>query len=206
MGEQFNGVAIGIPMISEQVVARSVPARSPVQSFSRNPVLGAKANAGNYHIEIGYERTYSLDTEDFVPVIDAVADSSCDVLFLCSYLDDSVSLVRTISAHRYRPTLVGGAMIGLQNTAVKAALGSLLNGFVTTNTGCRYPRWRFRVFRSCSPRTRVAPLTQASTCSGTTWRRWPMPSCRSSPKPSKRPVVLMTPNCRSTPAARCFTP
>lgn len=98
--------------------------------FSRNPVLGAKVNAEKYNIEIGYEATYPLDTKDFVPVIDAVADSNCDVLFLCSYLDDSVSLVRTISTHRYRPKLVGGAMIGPQNTAVKTVLGPLLNGFV----------------------------------------------------------------------------
>ncbi|WP_199254656.1 amino acid ABC transporter substrate-binding protein [Mycolicibacterium mengxianglii] len=99
--------------------------------FSRNPILGAKDNAQKYGIEIVYEDTYPLTTEDFVPVIDAVADSGCDVLFLCSYLNDSIGLVRTISAHRFRPKLVGGAMIGPQNATVKTSLGPLLNGFVT---------------------------------------------------------------------------
>ena len=54
----------------------------------------------------------------------------CDVLFLCSYLDDSVGLVRAIREHWFRPKLVGGAMIGPQNTDIKVALGPLLNGFV----------------------------------------------------------------------------
>ncbi|MCV7061633.1 amino acid ABC transporter substrate-binding protein [Mycolicibacterium vaccae] len=98
--------------------------------FSRNPVLGARANAQKYGIEIVHEATYPLDTEDFGPVLDAVADSRCDVLFLCSYLDDSIRLVRAISAHRFRPKMVGGAMIGPQNAEVRAALGPLLNGFV----------------------------------------------------------------------------
>jgi len=98
--------------------------------FARNPILGAKANAKKYGIEVVHEATYPLTTEDFVPVIDAIADSGCDVLFLCSYLDDSIRLVRTISAHPFRPKMVGGAMIGPQNTAVKTTLGPLLNGFV----------------------------------------------------------------------------
>lgn len=98
--------------------------------FAHNPVLGAKSNAEKYGIAVVHEATYPLTTEDFVPVIDAVAESGCDVLFLCSYLDDSISLVRTISAHRFRPKMVGGAMIGPQNTAVKTTLGPLLNGFV----------------------------------------------------------------------------
>ena len=98
--------------------------------FSRNPVLGAKANSGKYGFQIVHEATYPLTTEDFVPVIDAVAESGCDLLFLCSYLADSIGLVRTIHAHPFRPKMVGGAMIGPQNTAVKTALGPLLNGFV----------------------------------------------------------------------------
>ena len=98
--------------------------------FSRNPVLGAKANAEKYGFRIVHEATYPLTTEDFAPVIDAVAESGCDLLFLCSYLADSIGLVRTIHAHPFRPKMVGGAMIGPQNTAVKTALGPLLNGFV----------------------------------------------------------------------------
>ena len=98
--------------------------------FSRNPILGAKANSEKYGFQIVHEATYPLTTEDFVSVIDAAAESGCDLLFLCSYLADSIGLVRTIHAHRFRPKMVGGAMIGPQNTAVKTTLGPLLNGFV----------------------------------------------------------------------------
>jgi branched-chain amino acid transport system substrate-binding protein len=98
--------------------------------FSRNPVLGAKANSEKYGFQIVHEATYPLTTEDFVPVIDAVAESGCDLLFLCSYLADSIGLVRTIHAHPFRPKMVGAGMIGPQNTAVKTALGPMLNGFV----------------------------------------------------------------------------
>jgi branched-chain amino acid transport system substrate-binding protein len=98
--------------------------------FSRNPIRGAKANSAKYGFQIVHEATYSLTTEDFKPVIDAVAKSDCDLLFLCSYLNDSIGLVRAIHAHTFRPKMVGGGMIGPQNTAVKTALGALLNGFV----------------------------------------------------------------------------
>jgi branched-chain amino acid transport system substrate-binding protein len=59
-----------------------------------------------------------------------VAASDCDLLFLCSYLADSIGLVRAIRRHAFRPKMVGGAMIGPQNTEVKTTLGPELNGFV----------------------------------------------------------------------------
>jgi len=111
--------------------------------FSRNPILGAKANAKKYEFKIVREATYSLTTVDFTPVIDAVAESNCDLLFLCSYLADSIGLVRTIHAHPFRPKMVGGGMIGPQNTAVKTTLGPLLNGFVNYEYWQPVPKMMF---------------------------------------------------------------
>ncbi|MBR1223166.1 amino acid ABC transporter substrate-binding protein [Bradyrhizobium sp. U87765 SZCCT0131] len=111
--------------------------------FSRNPIAGAKANAAKHRFTIVHEATYPLTTKDFAPVVDAVAASRCDLLFLCSYLNDSVSLVRAIRAHLFRPKMVGAAMIGPQNTAVKAVLGSLLNGFVNYEYWAPVPRMMF---------------------------------------------------------------
>jgi branched-chain amino acid transport system substrate-binding protein len=73
--------------------------------FSRNPVLGAKANSEKHGFRIAHEAIYPLTTENFEPFIDAVAKSGCDLLFLCSYLADSIGLVRAISAHRFRPKM-----------------------------------------------------------------------------------------------------
>jgi branched-chain amino acid transport system substrate-binding protein len=64
--------------------------------FSRNPIRGAKANAAKYGFEIVHETTYPLTTTDFAPLLDAVAASQGDLLFLCSYLADSIGLVKAI--------------------------------------------------------------------------------------------------------------
>jgi len=98
--------------------------------FARNPLNGARANAERYGLAVVHEQTYPLDTADFSSILDAVAASECDVLFLCSYLADSVGLIRALRAHAFRPKMVGGGMIGPQNTSVKTALGPLLNGVV----------------------------------------------------------------------------
>lgn len=111
--------------------------------FSRNPILGAKANAKKYGFRVVHETTYPLTTGNFRPVIDAVAESNCDLLFLCSYLDDSIGLVRAIHAHSFRPKMVGAGMIGPQNTAVKTALGPLLNGFVNYEYWAPVPKMMF---------------------------------------------------------------
>jgi branched-chain amino acid transport system substrate-binding protein len=111
--------------------------------FSRNPILGAKANAERYGFQIVHEATYPLTTDNFAPVIDAVAESNCDLLFLCSYLDDSIGLVRAIHAHPFRPKMVGAGMIGPQNTAVKTTLGPLLNGFVNYEYWQPVPKMMF---------------------------------------------------------------
>ncbi|KQW97152.1 branched-chain amino acid ABC transporter substrate-binding protein [Massilia sp. Root418] len=99
-------------------------------AFSRNPIRGAKKNAAKYGFKVVHEAVYPLSTKDFKPVMDAVAASQCDLLFICSYLQDSIDLVKAVHAHSYRPKMVGASMIGPQNALVKAALGPLLNGFV----------------------------------------------------------------------------
>jgi branched-chain amino acid transport system substrate-binding protein len=115
--------------------------------FSRNPVLGAKANAEKHGLRIVHEATYPLTTENFMPVIDAVAESDCDLLFLCSYLADSVGLVQAIHAHRFRPSMVGGAMIGPQNTSIRTTLGPLLNGLVNYEYWAPVPKMMFHGVR-----------------------------------------------------------
>jgi branched-chain amino acid transport system substrate-binding protein len=111
--------------------------------FSPNTIRGAKANAKKYGFNIVHEATYPLTTKDFTPVIDAVAESNCDLLFLCSYLADSIGLARTIHAHRFRPKMVGGGMIGPQNTAVKTTLGPLLHGLVNYEYWQPVPKMMF---------------------------------------------------------------
>nr|WP_208112366.1 amino acid ABC transporter substrate-binding protein [Pedobacter metabolipauper] len=111
--------------------------------FSRNPVIGARENAAKYGMRIIHEQTYSLATTDFEPIINQLKEINADILFLCSYLEDSKGLIRAIHNSDYRPKMVGGAMIGPQSAAVKTELGPLLNGFVNYEYWMPVPKMNF---------------------------------------------------------------
>jgi branched-chain amino acid transport system substrate-binding protein len=98
--------------------------------FSKGPVAGANEHASRHGIRVLSEERYPLATADFTPLISKLKPSSIDILFLCSYLNDSAGLLRAIDKVGLKPKLVGGAMIGPQNGSIKAELGPLLNGLV----------------------------------------------------------------------------
>lgn len=111
--------------------------------FAKNPILGAKANAEKYGFRVVHESTYPLTTGDFSTIIDDVARSNCDLLFICSYLHDSIGLIRAIHASSFRPKMVGASMIGPQSAAARAVLGPLLNGFVNYEYWAPVPSMMF---------------------------------------------------------------
>ncbi|WP_192348577.1 amino acid ABC transporter substrate-binding protein [Algoriphagus sp. Y33] len=111
--------------------------------FSKNPVIGAKENAEKYGFQVVYQETYPLSTEDFTSLIDRVQATNADLFFICSYLKDSIGLVRAIHKSDYRPKMVGGAMIGPQSASVKTELGPLLNGFVNYEYWMPVPKMDF---------------------------------------------------------------
>jgi branched-chain amino acid transport system substrate-binding protein len=98
--------------------------------FSKGPVAGAKEHASRYGFKILSEDRYPLATADFAPLISQLSVQNPDILFLCSYLNDSAGLLRAIDKVGLKPKIVGGAMIGPQNGSIKAELGPLLNGLV----------------------------------------------------------------------------
>lgn len=97
--------------------------------FTKNPIAGARANAARCGLEVVSETKYSLATQDFAAVLKEMGGRP-DVLFLCSYLNDSVGLIRAIAESDLGPQLVGGAMIGPQSTAVQSQVGPEINGIV----------------------------------------------------------------------------
>jgi len=103
--------------------------------FGRNAADGARENAKAAGIKIVYERTYPPGTTDFSPIIRAVQASKPDLLVVCSYPLDSVGILRALKETGFEPKLAGGAMVGLQSTALKQQLGPLLNGIVN------YEKW-----------------------------------------------------------------
>jgi branched-chain amino acid transport system substrate-binding protein len=99
-------------------------------AFSKNPIAGARANAAELGIEVLSEFKYSLTTEDYSDVVKAQTETSPDILFLCSYINDSIGLLQAVGKTGIEPMLVGGAMIGPQSSTVQEQLGPLLNGIV----------------------------------------------------------------------------
>jgi branched-chain amino acid transport system substrate-binding protein len=98
--------------------------------FSKGPVQGAKAHADKHGFKVVSDARYPLSATDLAPFIRDLKPINPDILFLCSYLNDSVGLLRAIDQVGLEPKMVGGSMIGPQNGSIKAQLGPLLNGLV----------------------------------------------------------------------------
>ena len=64
----------------------------------------------------------------------AIQAANPDVVTVCSYPLDSVGIVKSVNELNYKPKMIGGAMVGLQATAIKRQLGPLLNGWVNYET------------------------------------------------------------------------
>ena len=52
-------------------------------------------------------------------------------------------MVKTINEIGFKPKMIGGAMVGLQATALKAQLGPMLNGFVNYDFWLPVPKMQF---------------------------------------------------------------
>jgi branched-chain amino acid transport system substrate-binding protein len=111
--------------------------------FARNASDGARENANAAGLKIVYDKSYPPNTADFAPVVRAIQATSPDVVVICSYPAESVSIVRAINEIGFRPKMIGGAMVGLQATALKTQLGPLLNGFTNFDFWLPVPRMNF---------------------------------------------------------------
>jgi branched-chain amino acid transport system substrate-binding protein len=98
--------------------------------FSLSPAQGAQENLARQGMRVIWEGKYPLSTNDFSPYMEDLKRVNPDVIFFCSYINDSIGLIKAMHAAGLMPKLVGGAMIGPQNGVVKAELGPLLNGLV----------------------------------------------------------------------------
>src|SRR5579862_8138548 len=71
--------------------------------FSRSPVQGAKAHADRHGFTVVSEALYPLSATDLVAFIRGLEAVSPDIRFLCSYLNDSVALIRALNGARLEP-------------------------------------------------------------------------------------------------------
>jgi branched-chain amino acid transport system substrate-binding protein len=111
--------------------------------FSKSPVQGAKAHADEHGFKVVSDVRYPLAVADLAAFIRELKPINPDILFLCSYLNDSATLLRAIDEVGLEPKMVGGAMIGPQNGSIKAQLGPLLNGLVNYEYWLPVPKMMF---------------------------------------------------------------
>ncbi|KRD58787.1 branched-chain amino acid ABC transporter substrate-binding protein [Flavobacterium sp. Root935] len=128
---------------SQNPKPNTVALLSAEAEFSKNPIIGAIENAATYGLQIVHQQTYPLSTTDFSSIIDEIEKIGADILFICSYLKDSIGLIKAIKNSTYRPKMVGGAMIGPQSALVKTELGAFLNGFVNYEYWAPVPEMNF---------------------------------------------------------------
>jgi branched-chain amino acid transport system substrate-binding protein len=113
------------------------------QEYSHNAADGARENAKKAGLKVLYDKSYPPTTTDFSPIVRAVQATSPDVFVIASYPPDSVGMVRAIREVGLTPKLVGGGMVGLQSTSIKALLGPLLNGIVNYDFWLPGPKMYF---------------------------------------------------------------
>lgn len=111
--------------------------------FSVNASDGALVNAKNHNLNVVYNRRYPPNTTDFTPIVRAIAATNPDLVVVCSYPPDSVGMVRAVNELNFKPKMIGGAMVGLQNTSIKAQLGPLLNGWTNYDFWLPVPKMNF---------------------------------------------------------------
>ena len=113
------------------------------QEFSRNAADGARENAKAANLRVVYDRTYPPSTADFAPIVRAIQAGNPDLVVVCSYPPDSVGIVRAVNEIGFKPKAIGGAMVGLQATAIKTQLGPLLNGWMNYDFWLPVPKMEF---------------------------------------------------------------
>jgi branched-chain amino acid transport system substrate-binding protein len=111
--------------------------------FAVNAADGALVNAKKHNLNVAYNRRYPPNTTDFAPIVRAIAATNPDLVVVCSYPPDSVGMVRAVNELNFKPKMIGGGMVGLQNTSIKAQLGPLLNGWTNYDFWLPVPKMNF---------------------------------------------------------------
>jgi branched-chain amino acid transport system substrate-binding protein len=122
----------GFFKIGQGVGAKTVAFIASDQEFAQNLCNGARGIVKNQNLKSVYEQNYPPTTVDFSSMIRAVRSTRPDMVFVCSYPNDSVAIVRAVNEIGVGDSvkLFGGGMVGLQFTPIMESLGSMLNGII----------------------------------------------------------------------------
>jgi len=119
-----------------KVGAKTVAILAADNDFAQNLANGARALAKKGGIKAVYDQNYPPATTDFSSLIRAIRAAKPEMVFVMSYPNDSVAIVRAVNEIGLgsQVQIFGGGMVGLQFTPIMASLGSLLNGVLNYNS------------------------------------------------------------------------
>jgi branched-chain amino acid transport system substrate-binding protein len=128
----------------QKLGAKTIAILAADQEFAQNLANGARELAKKGGLKIVYDQNYPPTTVDFSSMIRAIRAAKPDMVFVMSYPNDSVAIVRAVNEIGVGESvkIFGGGMVGLQFTPNMVSLGSLLNGITNYNSyvpGMKYP-------------------------------------------------------------------
>ena len=134
----------GFFAIGQKQGAKTVAFLAADNEFAQNLANGARELAKKAGLQTVYNQNYPPATTDFSSLIRGVRAAKPDMVFVMSYPNDSVAIVRAVNEIGVGDSvkLFGGGMVGLQYTPIMESLGSSLNGIVNYNSyvpGIKYP-------------------------------------------------------------------
>jgi branched-chain amino acid transport system substrate-binding protein len=121
---------------AQKVGAKSIAFLAADQEFAQNLANGARELAKKAGMQVVYNQNYPPATVDFSSMIRAIRAAKPDIVYVMSYPNDSVAIVRAVNEIGVGDSvkLFGGGMVGLQFTPIMESLGSSLNGIVNYNS------------------------------------------------------------------------
>jgi branched-chain amino acid transport system substrate-binding protein len=124
--------------------AKTVAILAADNDFAQNLANGARTLAGKGGIKTVYDQNYPPSTTDFSSLIRAIRAAKPEMVFVMSYPNDSVAIVRAVNEIGVgsQVQIFGGGMVGLQFTPIMNSLGSLMNGILNYNSyvpGMKFP-------------------------------------------------------------------
>jgi branched-chain amino acid transport system substrate-binding protein len=110
---------------------------------TRNTADGARINLKKAGLKVVYDKTYPLNTTDFTPIVRAMQATNADIMYVSSYPNDSVGIIRSVHELGLNTKIFGGNLTGPQSTVLKTSLGPMLNGIITFDWWLPAPTLQF---------------------------------------------------------------
>jgi branched-chain amino acid transport system substrate-binding protein len=131
--------------LAQKAGAKTIALLTADQEFAQNLAKTTREVATKRNMTIVFDQAYPPNTVEFSSIIRSLNATRPDIVYVASYPPDSAGILRAVNEIGVGDNvkIFGGAMVGLQFTAVMANMGSLLNGVVNYNTWLPEPSMYF---------------------------------------------------------------